>query len=81
MFLVSPCLCASVARDAKMIAILNGALGVGKTEVAWKLIEKFDRAIMLDGDYKPGFSALDFDSIGKGETRFLFVDHFFIRRR
>lgn len=34
-----------------MIIILNGPLGVGKTEVAWKLIEKFDRAAMLDGDY------------------------------
>jgi GrpB-like predicted nucleotidyltransferase (UPF0157 family)/predicted kinase len=34
-----------------MIILLNGPLGVGKTEVAWKLIEKFDRAVMLDGDY------------------------------
>ena len=34
-----------------MIILINGPLGVGKTEVAWKLIEKFDRAIMLDGDY------------------------------
>lgn len=34
-----------------MIIIINGALGVGKTEVAWKLIEYFDRAILLDGDY------------------------------
>ena len=34
-----------------MIIILNGPLGVGKTEIAWKLIEKFDRAMMLDGDY------------------------------
>jgi len=34
-----------------MIVIVNGPLGVGKTDVAWKLIEKFDRAIMLDGDY------------------------------
>ena len=34
-----------------MIIIINGPLGVGKTEVAWKLIEKFDRAVMLDGDY------------------------------
>ncbi len=25
-----------------MIVIINGPLGVGKTEVAWKLIEKFD---------------------------------------
>jgi GrpB-like predicted nucleotidyltransferase (UPF0157 family)/predicted kinase len=34
-----------------MIILINGPLGVGKTEVAWKLIEKFDRAILLDGDY------------------------------
>jgi GrpB-like predicted nucleotidyltransferase (UPF0157 family)/predicted kinase len=34
-----------------MIVIINGPLGVGKTGVAWKLIEKFERAIMLDGDY------------------------------
>ncbi len=34
-----------------MIVIINGPLGVGKTEVAWKLIDKFDRAAMLDGDY------------------------------
>ncbi len=34
-----------------MIVIINGPLGVGKTEVAWKLIEFFDRAVMLDGDY------------------------------
>jgi GrpB-like predicted nucleotidyltransferase (UPF0157 family)/predicted kinase len=34
-----------------MIIIINGPLGVGKTEVARKLIEKFERAVMLDGDY------------------------------
>jgi GrpB-like predicted nucleotidyltransferase (UPF0157 family)/chloramphenicol 3-O-phosphotransferase len=34
-----------------MIVIINGPVGVGKTEVAWKLIGKFDRAVMLDGDY------------------------------
>jgi GrpB-like predicted nucleotidyltransferase (UPF0157 family)/predicted kinase len=34
-----------------MIILINGPLGVGKTEVAWKLIEKFERAILLDGDY------------------------------
>jgi hypothetical protein len=34
-----------------MIIIINGPLGVGKTEVAWQLIEKFERAVMLDGDY------------------------------
>jgi len=34
-----------------MIILLNGALGIGKTETAWALLEKFDRAVMLDGDY------------------------------
>jgi GrpB-like predicted nucleotidyltransferase (UPF0157 family) len=34
-----------------MIVIINGPLGVGKTETSWKLIEQFDKAIMLDGDY------------------------------
>ena len=34
-----------------MIVIINGALGIGKTEVSWKLIEHFEQAIMLDGDY------------------------------
>ena len=27
-----------------MIILINGPLGVGKTEVAWKLIERFDLA-------------------------------------
>ena len=34
-----------------MIIIINGSLGVGKTEISWELIERFDRAVMLDGDY------------------------------
>lgn len=34
-----------------MIIIINGPLGVGKTETSWKLIEHFDKAIMLDADY------------------------------
>jgi GrpB-like predicted nucleotidyltransferase (UPF0157 family) len=34
-----------------MIVIINGPLGVGKTETSWQLLEKFDRAVMLDGDY------------------------------
>jgi nucleoside-triphosphatase THEP1 len=29
-----------------MIININGLLGVGKTEVAWKPIEKFERASM-----------------------------------
>jgi GrpB-like predicted nucleotidyltransferase (UPF0157 family)/predicted kinase len=39
------------SAEKKMIIIINGPVGVGKTEVAWKLIEKFERAVMLDGDY------------------------------
>lgn len=34
-----------------MIIILNGPLGIGKTETSWQLLSLFDRAIMLDGDY------------------------------
>ncbi len=34
-----------------MIVIINGPLGVGKTETSWQLIEHFDKAIMLDADY------------------------------
>ncbi len=34
-----------------MIVIINGPLGVGKTEVSWHLIEHFDRGVMLDGDH------------------------------
>lgn len=34
-----------------MIIIINGALGVGKTETSWELIARFDQAVMLDGDY------------------------------
>lgn len=34
-----------------MIAIINGPCGIGKTSVAWELNARFDRAVMLDGDY------------------------------
>lgn len=34
-----------------MIIIINGSVGVGKTSVSWELQEKFDKSIMLDGDY------------------------------
>ncbi len=33
-----------------MIIIINGPLGVGKTEVSQKLVELFDKGVMLDGD-------------------------------
>jgi GrpB-like predicted nucleotidyltransferase (UPF0157 family) len=34
-----------------MIVIINGPLGIGKTETAWELLVLFERAVMLDGDY------------------------------
>jgi chloramphenicol 3-O-phosphotransferase len=34
-----------------MIIIINGPLGIGKTETSWELLTLFDRAVMLDGDY------------------------------
>lgn len=34
-----------------MIVIINGPCGIGKTSVAWELTGRFERAVMLDGDY------------------------------
>ncbi|MGC9356589.1 MAG: hypothetical protein ACP5GX_01925 [Anaerolineae bacterium] len=34
-----------------MIVIINGPCGIGKTSVAWDLNARFDRSVMLDGDY------------------------------
>jgi broad-specificity NMP kinase len=34
-----------------MIVIINGPCGIGKTSVAWALNARFERAVMLDGDY------------------------------
>jgi hypothetical protein len=37
-----------------MVVILNGPLGVGKTETAWKLLQHFERGAVLDCDYIGG---------------------------
>ena len=34
-----------------MIIIINGPLGIGKSETSWELLYLFDKAAMLDGDY------------------------------
>ena len=34
-----------------MIVIINGPLGIGKTETAWELLAMFEKAVMLDGDF------------------------------
>ncbi len=53
-----------------MIIIINGLLGVGKTEASWKLIEYFDRAIMLDGDYM--VAAYPFDIYDDNRADYLY---------
>ena len=34
-----------------MIVIINGPLGIGKTETSWELLRLYQNAVMLDGDY------------------------------
>jgi len=34
-----------------MIVIINGPLGIGKTQTSWELLGLFEKAVMLDGDY------------------------------
>jgi broad-specificity NMP kinase len=34
-----------------MIIIINGPLGVGKTQTSWELLPYFERGVMLDGDH------------------------------
>ncbi len=34
-----------------MIILINGPLGIGKTDLSWALLEFFERGVMLDGDF------------------------------
>jgi broad-specificity NMP kinase len=43
-----------------MIVIINGPLGVGKTETSWQLLYRFGRAVMLDMDHIAAFHPFDF---------------------
>ena len=38
-------------ENSTMIVIINGPCGIGKTAVAWELNSRFEKAVMLDGDY------------------------------
>jgi hypothetical protein len=63
-----------------MIVIINGPLGIGKTETAWALLDLFDRAVMLDGDYvgavRP-FAIYDAQRLRDlFDTMHLLVDHY-----
>jgi len=42
-----------------VILIINGPLGIGKTTIAWYLLEKFRVGVMLDGDYIAAFHPFD----------------------
>ncbi len=43
-----------------MIIILNGPLGIGKTQTSWALVQHFPRAVMLDADYVAEFHPFDY---------------------
>ena len=53
-----------------MIIIINGPLGIGKTEVSWKLAEYFERGVMLDGDYLGAVHP--FEIYDQGRTEYLY---------
>jgi chloramphenicol 3-O-phosphotransferase len=38
-------------EEVRVIVILNGSVGVGKTSVSWAINEGLGRSVMLDGDY------------------------------
>lgn len=42
-----------------MIVIINGPLGIGKSTAAWRLLGRFDRAAMVDGDYVAALEPFD----------------------
>ncbi len=50
-----------------MIIIINGPLGIGKTSLSWALLERFERAVMLDGDYLGAVRPFDLHSPARVE--------------
>lgn len=63
-----------------MIVLINGPLGVGKTDTAWALLELYDRAVMLDGDFIGAVHPFEiYDSqrlIDLFDTLHLLVEHY-----
>jgi hypothetical protein len=43
-----------------MIIIINGPLGIGKTQTSWAIIRRFARGVMLDADYVAEFHPFDY---------------------
>src|SRR6476661_6696946 len=46
--------------EHSMIIIINGPLGIGKTQTSWALVRRFPRAVMLDADYVAEFHPFDY---------------------
>lgn len=45
-----------------MIIVINGPLGIGKTETSWHLIEKCNPGVLLDGDYIAAIHPFDYSN-------------------
>jgi deoxyadenosine/deoxycytidine kinase len=43
-----------------MIVIINGPLGIGKSEASWQLLYRLPRAVMLDMDHIAAFHPFDY---------------------
>ena len=43
-----------------MVIILNGPLGIGKTATSWALLARFERAVLLEGDYLSALQPFDY---------------------
>jgi hypothetical protein len=43
-----------------MITILNGPLGIGKTQTSWRLMWRLERAALLDCDYIAAVHPFDY---------------------
>src|SRR6476661_4015137 len=50
----------TLISENRMILIINGPLGIGKTQTSWALVRRFPRAVMLDADYVAEFHPFDY---------------------
>lgn len=58
-----------------MIVIINGPLGIGKSETSWELLRLFERAIMLDGDYLGAVQPFEIYDPGRVEYLYQTLHH------
>lgn len=43
-----------------MVVIIHGPLGIGKTTTSWNLLYRFERAVLLEGDYIAAIQPFDY---------------------